>query len=1724
MSKTKGKKILSLVLTLCMVLSLLPTMAFAAEDPTVAEVNSLQGLETAIATDSANTIKLTGNIENVTSTIKISRSLTLDLNGNTISGSVTPTTGVVQATAGDVTIKGPGNIQNTSTTTNYQPGIIPMTNGSIVVVNATGTSLSSAANLTLDGGVSLKSSSPSTDNNAGIVHAGTYGTVTINDATIEGTEKHTYPAFLASGSGAKVIVNGGEFKGIDIALEPYSSYTMLAGRFKFDCVASGKSLAVKTSGWTGTGVIADVKVVDSAPTDYIASREISGKTVYVTKGDIGVLTALHTSDAVNTTINVLKDATIHTTLGTDSKISFTNTLKFNIAAGATVSGEIKVPQYGRVEYSGGGSIADIVKASTGYQKTMSSGATDVVAENVAVMVYDGNTLVNNYTADNAAEAFNSSNLSKVSTPVIKVIADVTINDAIKVIKDITVDIAKDKTLTATFHSFDSHTLTLDGEGTLKAKDGTNDLAIACGLTESSTGSGTPATFDSTHHGSAVIGKDVTVEGAVAVFNEGSKLDVYGTVTTSGLAISGNGGTNGDENHGGTEIVIHKSATVKSTGSAAIYHPQVGTLTIGCDDADCANADVDGANTGAVITGKIAVAARAGTVMVKGGTITSNSDSAISVNGIQLYPAGIVADMNEGYSKGSLSITVTGGRIIAEGTHKAVTGSTGGNEQTGTAEDKIIVSGGEFSSQIDTVYLPAGKECKKVESAQYYTIEDAAEQPAKVVTVSETTDGKTDQQYASLADAIKMAKPGATITVLDNVTDGKITLDKTVTVTKDVTIDLNGKTIEATNVAAFTVTGSKLTLDSKVAGGKVTSSAATTVRVEENAVGVVVNKNVSVEGQNGLFAAANIKNDVTFDVNGTVIGTNAAIITNGNITAHTVNININDGAKVTNEQATAIYAAGKSNITVKGGTITGKDAGIEIRSGSLTVIGGTIKATDAADTSTATSATVSGSGATVKGAAVAVSPHAGKTVDVTISGGTIEGPSGLYFADTVTGDNETITAEITGGTFKATNENGKSVGQSTGVATGTLDGIITGGTYTNNANEADAVGEYMDTNVILTSNGEVAQDTALSDRVFPAVLADKADDEAVSKDPKILSKTTNTDDHYLEVKLSIDQLQQHTPNDTQQTTKAYWFGIAVKAPEGAKAVKTAIVKNANKPTEFSLKADTIAKIDKEGKVEGVAAYIGYQSIPETLDTFWIEVQWLDDTQNGKVITTDLIKLVPTITFVPDGMTPFEIVEVGFGADPDKVTNAIKAAAKKAYATWDWPENDVAPNTVYVVYKGGKDDQNGATVTLKITNGDKTYTETSTGAKHAGSFYATLNDQLKNLGAGNYTITLTVDGGVVATDNTLKIYKIVYKANGGTFTAADKDAAEKAFGDATSTEISFFSTDNTATLAGLAPTNGEKVLTWGDAETSEDGYTITYTAEWTEKSAPTPPSSTGGGGGVGSSATVNSSKAINGSFAISDKNAKAGDTVKITPKANDGYVVDQVTVTDKNGNNITVTQNADGTYSFVMPEKSAQPVDVKVTFKLDDAEKDCPSEKFTDVDQDKWYHEGVDYAIKNGLMNGTGADTFAPDATTTRAMVVTILYRLDGEPAVTKDIPFADVPAGQWYSNAINWAAANGIVDGYGNGKFGPDDTITREQMAAILYRYASYKGYSVSDLANLTGYTDAASVSEWASTAMRWAVAEGLIEGTSATTLSPSGDSTRAEVATILMRFCEGVVK
>ncbi len=175
-------------------------------------------------------------------------------------------------------------------------------------------------------------------------------------------------------------------------------------------------------------------------------------------------------------------------------------------------------------------------------------------------------------------------------------------------------------------------------------------------------------------------------------------------------------------------------------------------------------------------------------------------------------------------------------------------------------------------------------------------------------------------------------------------------------------------------------------------------------------------------------------------------------------------------------------------------------------------------------------------------------------------------------------------------------------------------------------------------------------------------------------------------------------------------------------------------------------------------------------------------------------------------------------------------------------------------------------------------------------------------------------------------------------------------------------------------------------------------------------------------------------------------------------------------------------------------------------------------FNDVKKEDWFYNEVRSIYNRGLMNGTSANTFSPDMTTTRGMIVTILYRMEGEPAVTDQNPFSDVKAGSYYDKAITWGAANGIIRGYGNDKFGPDDNITREQMAAILFRYASFKGYDVSARANLSGFHDSGKIGGWAENAMRWAYGKNLIKGVGNDLLDPQGEATRSQVATILYRF------
>ena len=263
----------------------------------------------------------------------------------------------------------------------------------------------------------------------------------------------------------------------------------------------------------------------------------------------------------------------------------------------------------------------------------------------------------------------------------------------------------------------------------------------------------------------------------------------------------------------------------------------------------------------------------------------------------------------------------------------------------------------------------------------------------------------------------------------------------------------------------------------------------------------------------------------------------------------------------------------------------------------------------------------------------------------------------------------------------------------------------------------------------------------------------------------------------------------------------------------------------------------------------------------------------------------------------------------------------------------------------------------------------------------------------------------------------------------------------------------------------------------------------------------------------------SKVENGSIKVSDSKAEKGDTVTITVTPDEGYELDKLAVYDEDGDKIGLKDKGDGKFTFEMPKSD---VEIEVSFAL--IEDETVKANFADVAADAWYADAVQYVYENGMMSGTSETTFSPDLTTTRGMIVTILYRLENEPTVTGTTAFTDVAADQYYANAVAWAAQNGIVSGIDATTFAPNNAITREQMAAILYRYAQFKGYDVSAKADLSVYTDAAQVSTYATDAMAWANGAQLITGTSQATLTPAGNATRAQVATILMRFCENIAK
>ena len=404
----------------------------------------------------------------------------------------------------------------------------------------------------------------------------------------------------------------------------------------------------------------------------------------------------------------------------------------------------------------------------------------------------------------------------------------------------------------------------------------------------------------------------------------------------------------------------------------------------------------------------------------------------------------------------------------------------------------------------------------------------------------------------------------------------------------------------------------------------------------------------------------------------------------------------------------------------------------------------------------------------------------------------------------------------------------------------------------------------------------------------------------------------------------------------------------------------------------------------------------------------------------------------------------------------------------------------------------------------------------------------SDTLKVTNATNVSIQLPAD--FVENTDTLYVqhkgheYDAAVTANNGVYTAnfTNPHGFSPFTISKTSQTVATIGTDKYTSFAdavSAVPANGTIEIIGGTSPytgTANRTFTVknSTSADITVNGQPIEPTksytfkythSSGGSSSGKTTYKVTTSAVNNGGVNASPSNAEKGATITLTLSPDKGYKLDKLTVTDGSGKSVSTVKKSDTVYTFTMP---ASAVTVGVSYAKAD---ETPSKTtFNDVSANDWFASAVDYVTGKGMMNGTAANTFSPKANTTRGMLMTVLARHAGEDTTGGSV---------WYEKGMNWAKANGVSDGTN-----PQVNITREQLAAMLYRYAQNKKYDVSGAKSLDGYTDAQSVSSYAVPALQWANAAGVVTGKSGSKLDPKGYATRAEVAAMLMRFCENVEK
>lgn len=834
-------------------------------------------------------------------------------------------------------------------------------------------------------------------------------------------------------------------------------------------------------------------------------------------------------------------------------------------------------------------------------------------------------------------------------------------------------------------------------------------------------------------------------------------------------------------------------------------------------------------------------------------------------------------------------------------------------------------------------------------------------------------------------------------------------------------------------------------------GKITC-ANTPICVDGSSAELTVNDG-TIESTNGYGIYA--ENGGSVVVNGGTISSQYAALS-GNNTTGSMNFTVKSGT-LTAAQGPAIYMPGQVSLNISGGTLNG---GVSLRMGQVNISGGVINAmTDvqAIDMPTGT-----------------VNDKPAYTYS-----GNVWFPDALYvIGGTYTSENTTynnsLNLNITGGTFNCANGKGSAVAiyDLAKVEQSAKVDISNNAKFSTNASDRSAY-----------------QVLSLTDLGVENPAAGYNQNNLVGKVTSSITGGYFTSDPTTYVASGYAAKSSNKPN--------YAYMVATKESEEVivkPAVATPKVELGNQIANE--KRDVVTASAQSVKAPEIAnAAAKNVSISSSQAKQYVDTANLTPSSGEEVIlyVQSFLDVTPTAyneedcTYTLDITPKYQIV-ASTATTADQINLGANAAGKNAVVVKEATVLNVTEPTLVSLNLP-------ADFVSKLTTGGVTSKVYVKHVKDNGKTYiyeATLNDNTLTFinphGFSEFTITTTAPVATVDGIGYESLQDAVDAAANGATIVLNSGASHT------------LNLNTTKSVTVENKTGDKATITFNGTQKEIDNSskeTFSYTR----------PSS--GSGSTSTTYDVKVNAATNGAVAADKKTASKGTTVTVTASPSKGYVVDAVKVVDKDGKDVVVT-GKDGKYVFTMPGSA---VTVTGSFK---AETPAPvALPFTDVKSGNWFYDAVKYAYAQGLMTGTSATTFAPNGTMNRAMIVTVLYRLEKSPAVTGASKFTDVPAGQWYSDAVAWAAANKIVNGYDETTFGPMNAVTREQMAAILFRYEQVKGLeNVTLEENLNRFPDQNKISAYAIPALQWAVGQKIINGNADGTLDPTGTATRAQVAQI----------